>query len=554
MNLFTKEMRSVLTIAFVFAFIALAFVITVPTAKMQSGSNTIAFDRYDEGVSYTKVFTMNADGSNVTDLGRGFGPSWSGDGAKIAYGYGDSETSDVWTMNADGSNKQQLTQNWQSYAPAWSPDSQRVAFASSHEDAHVYLIDADGTDQVRLIHTAAGVVREYAPAWSGDGTKVIFLGQKVVNGLARYDYYAADANNSGATTQLTFVNYLFAHVRAAVEPNGSNIVLEYAHALQAFSLDGSGTIANLTLGSLLTPRDADYAPNGTKIIYTLGSSLHVMNADGSGVVNLDVVGNNPDWNPTAILAGGTPSPTPSIEADLAVQASVSNAAPAIGSQVTLTATVTNNGTNAATDALLTAQVPSSVVAGSANSSQGSCTISNGQVECPIGALANGGSATVTILATVNAVGFASTQFNASAAETDPDASNNTATANVNVVGPCAAPVTTPIEITRSQWRRDDRTGQDELILTIRNRADHNVDPRIIFVFDGLPAGVSIDPSVVAGYTQCAAPIGSPYLVTFAPNKKEWKPMQTVSVRVLFNNPSRAEIPYSWRLYSGNVNP
>lgn len=554
MKLLTKELRSVLTIAFAFAFVALALVIAVPKAQMQTGSNTIAFDRYDEAVHYTKVFTMNADGTNITDLGRGFGPSWSGDGAKIAYGYGDAETSDVWTMNADGSNKQRLTQNWQSYAPAWSPDSQRVAFASTHEDAHVYLIDADGIDQVRLNHTAAGVVREYAPSWSADGTKVIFLGQKVVNGGASYNYYAADANNSGATTQLTFLNALFDHARAAVHPDGSRIVIKYNHDLQAILTDGSNTMINLTDGSPLAVEYADYAPNGSKIIYTHGSMMHVMNADGTGRTSLDVVGDNPDWNPTAILPGPTPTPTPTITADVAVQASVSNATPTIGDQVTFTATVTNNSTSDATGTALTAKIPASIVAGSAQASQGNCTISNGQLDCQLGALANGVSATVTVTATVNAIGFASTQFNAAATETDPDAANNSATANINVVGPCAAPVTTPIEITRSQWRRDDRTGQDELIMTIRNRADHNVDPRIIFVFDGLPAGVTVDPSVVAGYTGCAAPIGSPYLVTFAPNKQEWKPMQTVSVRVLFNNPSRVEIPFTWRLYSGNVNP
>lgn len=554
MKLLTKELRSVLTIAFAFSFIALTLVITVPKAQMQSGSNTIAFDRYDEAVHYTKIFTINADGSNPTDLGRGFGPSWSGDGTKIAYGYGDAETSDVWTMNADGSNKQQLTQNWVSYAPAWSPDSLRVTFASMHDDAHVYLIDADGTDQVRLNHTAAGVIREYAPTWSADGTKVIFLGQRVVNGGSSYDYYAADASNSGATTRLTFLNATLNHARATAHPDGTRIVIKYNHDLQAILTDGSNTMINLTDGSPLTVEYADYAPNGSKIIYTHGNMLHVMNADGTARTSLDVVGDNPDWNPTAVLPGPTPTPTPAITADVAVQASVSNATPTIGGQVTFTATVTNNGTSDATGTVLTAQIPTSIVAGSAQASQGSCTVSNGQLDCQLGVLANGASATVTVTATVNAIGFASTQFNAAATETDPDAANNSATANITVVGPCAPPVTTPIEITRSQWRRDDRTGQDELIMTIRNRADHNVDPRLIFVFDELPAGVTVDPSVVAGYTGCAAPIGSPYLVTFAPNKQEWKPMQTVSVRILFNNPSRVEIPFTWRLYSGNVNP
>ncbi|HKX84389.1 MAG TPA: hypothetical protein VJL58_09225, partial [Pyrinomonadaceae bacterium] len=365
--------RRSLLILFALFFAASAFVFDLQPAQMQAGSNTITFDRYDEAVQYTKIFTMNADGTNVTDLGRGFGPSWSGDGTKIAYGFGDAETSDVWTMDADGSNKQRLTQNWQSYAPAWSPDSLRVAFASTHDDAHVYLIDADGTDQVRLNHTAAGVVREYAPSWSADGARVVFLGQKVVNGLARYDYYATDANNSGATTQLTFVNALFDHDAAAVHPDSSRIVVKYNHDLQAMLVDGSGLMINLTDGSPQAVEYPEYAPNGSKIIYTHGSMLHVMNADGTGRTSLDVVGDNADWNPTSILTGPTPTPTPTITADIVVQASVSNATPVIGSQVTFTSTVTNNGSSNASNAILTAQIPQSIVAGSAQSSQGACT-------------------------------------------------------------------------------------------------------------------------------------------------------------------------------------
>ena len=120
---------------------------------------------------------------------------------------------------------------------------------------------------------------------------------------------------------------------------------------------------------------------------------------------------------------------------------------------------------------------------------------------------------------------------------------------------CAQPFSLPYEVTRQQWRRDERNGgQDELILTIRNITNQNLDPRMIFVVDGLPSNVTFDPSVVAGYTQCAAPLNSPYIIAYAPNKKDWKPMQTISFRILFNNPSRGGIPYSYRLYSGNVNP
>jgi uncharacterized repeat protein (TIGR01451 family) len=556
MKLFIRNYRLVCTVAIALVLAAMVLGPTSQNASMQAGSNTIVFDRNDSEVGYTKIFSINADGTGINDLGRGYGPSWSGDGSKIAFASGTSETSDIWTMNADGSNRQQLTQNWMSYSPSWSADSQRIAFVSGHEngDHHVYVINADGTGQARLNHTAVGVVREYAPAWSADGTKIIFLGQKVVNGLTRYDYYAADASNSGVTVQLTHLNTLFDHVKPAVHPSGLRIITEYANDLYAIEIDGTDAMSNLTEGSTSSVGYADYAPDGQKVVYTHGGVLHVMNADGTSRTSLDVVGRNADWNPTAVLPGGTPTPTPAITADLAVQASVSDAVPTIGSSVTFSVNVSNNGTDDAAAVSLTAQIPASIVAASPQASQGFCTVSNSQLDCQLGAIADGGSVSVSFDASLTAVGFASVQFTASATEMDPDASNNSASANLNVAGPCAAPVTSPIEVTRSQWRRDDRTGQDELILTVRNRADHNLDPRLMFVFDGLPAGVSIDPESLSGYTQCVAPIGSPYVVAYAPNKREWKPMQTVSIRVLFNNPGRVNITYDYRLFSGSVNP
>lgn len=119
---------------------------------------------------------------------------------------------------------------------------------------------------------------------------------------------------------------------------------------------------------------------------------------------------------------------------------------------------------------------------------------------------------------------------------------------------CAQAFNLPYQVVRQQWRSDERYGQDELIITLRNITNQNLDPRMIFVIDGLPSNITVDQSVVAGYTQCAAPLNSPYVVSLAPNKKEWKPMQTISFRILFNNPARGGIPHTYRLYSGNVNP
>jgi uncharacterized repeat protein (TIGR01451 family) len=552
--------RSIFTLAFAGLFAASSLFFNSASASMQSGSNTIVFDQYVTELGYTKIFVMNADGSNVLDLGRGYAPSWSGDGSKIAFVLGNGETSDIWTMNADGTNRQQLTYNWNSYAPAWSPDGSKVAFASYHESGanNLYMIDANGQNQVKLNIVAPELIGRYAPSWSADSSKIVFLGEKVVNGLLRGDYYQADSNNSGATTQITHLNNLFDRVPAAVSADGSRIVIEYQHDLQTYLTDGSGTMANLTDGVTVAVERPDYAPGGSKIVYTQGKTLTIMDADGGNKVGLDVLGRNPDWNPTAVISTPTPTPTPTatpaIEADFEVAANVSSTNVTVGSGVTYTINVKNLGGDNATGVSLASPFPAALTLTNLQSSQGSCSVASNQLSCQLGSLAANGQATITVVATVNTIGFASLAPQGSAIETDPDQTNNSTSVGVTATGPCAAPLTTPFEVTRSQWRRNDRDGQDELILTIRNRAGRSLDPRIIFVFDNLPQGVTIDPSVVAGYTQCSTPQGSPYLVAFAPNGREWKDMQTVSVRVLFNNPSRAGIPYNWRLYTGDVNP
>ena len=95
--------RGSFTLAAATVFALAALFLNSNSASMQTASNTIVFERYDSAVRYTKVFTMNADGTNVTDLGRGFDPVWSPDGTKIAYAEGGVEVNDIWVMRNDRS-------------------------------------------------------------------------------------------------------------------------------------------------------------------------------------------------------------------------------------------------------------------------------------------------------------------------------------------------------------------------------------------------------------------------------------------------------------------
>ena len=88
-------------------------------------------------------------------------------------------------------------------------------------------------------------------------------------------------------------------------------------------------------------------------------------------------------------------------ADLAISKTDSADPVVIGDDVTYTVTVTNPGPSDATGVVVTDTLPGpgSVTFGSATPSQGSCSQASGVVTCPLGLVAVGATATITIVVT-----------------------------------------------------------------------------------------------------------------------------------------------------------
>jgi TolB protein len=101
-------------------------------------------------------------------------PSVSPDGKRIAFRRIIGEmNSEVFAANIDGSEPRNLTSHW-AFAgwPSWSPDGAQIAFASNRRSSYqIYVMRADGSD-VRRVGNTEG--RATAPVWARDGRTLYF--------------------------------------------------------------------------------------------------------------------------------------------------------------------------------------------------------------------------------------------------------------------------------------------------------------------------------------------------------------------------------------------
>lgn len=146
----------------------------------------IAFESNRDGPFH--IYVMNADGSHQRALTSGPNddrhPLWTPDGKSILYDSFDGAHQDIWIVNAANGSRKQLTQvdGLADYA-APSPDGQRMAFYL-YKDMTLNLWSArvDGSDAKPLTLDLADARRLqptmawHQPAWSPDSQWLAFTG------------------------------------------------------------------------------------------------------------------------------------------------------------------------------------------------------------------------------------------------------------------------------------------------------------------------------------------------------------------------------------------
>ena len=231
-----------------------------------------------DGVS-RDVYTMNADGSNVTNLtndGRNNDqPEWSPDGSRIAWDtWAQFNNGNVWVMNADGSAKAALTKNVatdhvSNSQPTWTPNGSSIVFVRSDDaaGAEIYRMAADGSNPTRLTNTSAEA-DDVQPAVSPNGT-IAFASDRANTPYEMFDIYVMNADGSGVR-RLTFDG---GDPEQPTEP----------------------------MHDSLNPA---WSPDGTRVAFDTtrdgNREVYVINANGSGLVNVSqhtASDYAPTWSP-----------------------------------------------------------------------------------------------------------------------------------------------------------------------------------------------------------------------------------------------------------------
>jgi len=201
-----------------------------------------------------RVYVMNADGSEqlcISPPGTAArNPSWSSDGSQILF----TINGGISVMHPDGSNLQALTNP---SLRAWNAKSalrgSQIVFETAQDgDAEIYIMDADGSNVVKL--TDNGIDDQH-PVLSPDGLLVAF--NSSVPGQRDFDLYIMRADGSDVRRLTTHWNHD-----------------EYA----------------------------SWSSDGLQLVYTWGNeAIYIINADGSGNRQLtparDWTG-GPAWQPT----------------------------------------------------------------------------------------------------------------------------------------------------------------------------------------------------------------------------------------------------------------
>jgi dipeptidyl aminopeptidase/acylaminoacyl peptidase len=121
-------------------------------------------------VTVDGIFLVSSNGTGLRRLSGGQDPSWSPDGARIAFSDGA-----IYVMTADATDVRRVTE-FNARFPSWSPNGTQLAYTSEKDGAsEVYVSNGDGSELRQITKwDGENPAPARAPRWSPDGTSIVF--------------------------------------------------------------------------------------------------------------------------------------------------------------------------------------------------------------------------------------------------------------------------------------------------------------------------------------------------------------------------------------------
>jgi len=255
--------------------------------------------RADEPSGELYVFDWDGSTRRLTHNGRHENnPALSRDGRKIAFHAGpegDLLGWEIYVLDIETGAETQLTRNRVLDGhPDWSPDGQRIVFASFRDGggnpagaADIFVIGVDGKGLRRLTNSP---YEDNDPEWSRDGSRIAFKSTRNTRQAAREEIYFMNADGSGVTRVSTTTGWESDH-DPSWSPDGQTIAFTRFEGIRpwfdivkpgvfgahweeftpwnVFKTDLGGNVTRLTDGDQIYALPV-FSSDGSRILYIHG--------------------------------------------------------------------------------------------------------------------------------------------------------------------------------------------------------------------------------------------------------------------------------------------